>query len=71
MATAMEVKPYQSGDPCPKCESGKLIVVDTKVDGNYRLRYLGCRTCGHRPEDNKMVIPVQYAPPRGPRLKDR
>jgi len=27
-----------------------------------RVRSLECNVCGHRPEKNKMVIPLEYAP---------
>lgn len=57
----------QSGDPCLKC-SGRLQVVNTKVAGDSRIRYLGCRACGHRPADNIIVIPLEYAPPRKSQL---
>ena len=53
----------QSGDPCPRCE-GKIQVVKTFVVGTDRIRYLGCRGCGYRPEDNCQRVPIQYAPAR-------
>lgn len=64
----MMAKPikYQSGDQCPnpQCHGGVLVIVQTRVDGEWRNRYLGCRKCGHRPDDNKIVVPAKYAPPR-------
>ncbi len=57
----------QSGDPCgcAKCR-GFLKVVDSKVkiDLQVRVRYLGCGECGYRPDDNKQIIPLEYAPQR-------
>jgi hypothetical protein len=28
------------------------------------VRYVGCRECKVRPQDNKVFIPLQYAPKR-------
>jgi hypothetical protein len=52
-----------TGDPCPKCES-HIQVVNTFVEGESRVRYLGCRGCGFRPEGNKVVVPLVIAPSR-------
>lgn len=57
----------QIGDPCPRenCD-GVLGVLNTKVllAERLRMRYLGCRKCGCRPENNQQVLPLQYAPPQ-------
>lgn len=57
----------RSGDPCdcPQCR-GVLKVVDSKVkiDLQVRVRYLGCGVCGVRPDDNKVIVPLEYAPMR-------
>ena len=45
----------RSGDACPKC-AGIIITVNTKVHGNRRVRYLGCRRCGYRPARNKVIL---------------
>lgn len=47
----------QSGSHCPICP-GKLQVVNTKVIARTRVRYLGCRSCGHRPEQNIVCVPL-------------
>lgn len=52
-----------SGDPCPNC-GGRLVVVNSFASGDYRVRYLGCRACGYRPPNNRLVVPLRYAPPR-------
>lgn len=49
--------------PCPRC-GGHIQVVNTKIVGENRLRYLGCRKCGYRPPQNKLIIPLEYAPPQ-------
>ena len=49
--------------PCPRC-GAILGVVNTRIIGQTRVRYIGCHGCGFRPEGNKMVIPLVYAPPR-------
>lgn len=41
---------------CPTCGRGKLIVVNTLLVGNSRVRYRGCRRCGYRPEGNKEIL---------------
>jgi len=51
----------QSGDDCTKCD-GRLIVVNTFVVGDERIRYLGCRQCGYRPKNNCQRIPLRFAP---------
>jgi transcription elongation factor Elf1 len=48
---------------CPKC-GRPLQVVNTVVRTEFRIRYVGCRGCGHRPEQNTEYVPLQYAPRR-------
>ncbi len=48
-----------AGDPCP-C-GHYLIVVNTKPVGANRVRYLGCRACGFRPADNKVIVPLEVS----------
>jgi hypothetical protein len=57
----------QSGDPC-LC-GGRIHVVNTRILGNTRIRYLGCRRCGFRPANNKVQVPLanallEYCPDR-------
>lgn len=50
---------------CPtKGCGGKVVVVQSLVIGDMRIRYYGCRTCGRRPRDNKRIVPLIYAPAR-------
>jgi len=51
------------GDPCPRCGQ-RIGVLNTRVDGEFRVRYLGCHHCGFRPDDNKRNLPRDQAPPR-------
>ena len=53
----------RSGDLCPSC-GAQIQVVNTRIIGTQRVRYLGCRSCGYRPVKNKIIIPLEYAPPR-------
>lgn len=57
----------QIGDPCPRegCV-GILGVYSTRIDveQNKRIRYLGCKKCGCRPEINVQILPLQFSPPR-------
>ena len=51
---------------CPQC-GGRFGVVNTKIVGENRVRYFGCKefeTCGFRPEDNKEIVPLVQAPRR-------
>lgn len=48
---------------CPNC--GKTFAtLNTRVVGDTRIRYVGCRECKVRPKDNKVYVPLQYAPRR-------
>ena len=49
----------KSGDPCERC-GGRVQVVNTRVRGEHRIQYLGCRACGWRPAANKLVIPLRF-----------
>lgn len=51
----------QSGDPCPEC-GNRLSVLNTKTAGASRVRYLGCRACGHRPEGGRRAVPLSADP---------
>ncbi len=46
------------GDRCtvPGC-TGVLTVYHSRVDGEWRVRYLECSACGFKPADNKWVVP--------------
>ena len=56
------------GDPCPSVHCpGTLGVYRTTIQGDYRIRYLACKRCGFKPDQNKWVIPLEYAPPQPPR----
>lgn len=62
------------GDPCPRdaC-SGVLKVYSTKVliAERRRIRYLHCRCCKCRPENNQEVLPLEFAPPQQTRITVR
>jgi hypothetical protein len=36
----------KTGDPCPKCREGRLLVASSQQHGEYQIRYLRCRECG-------------------------
>jgi len=44
----------RSGDPCEMC-GGKVTVIDSREVAGSRVRRLGCRSCGWRPEGGKVV----------------
>jgi len=51
-----------TGDPCPRC-GAPVQVTTTRIVGDFRVRYLGCRRCGHSTGD-KLLVPIAYAPRR-------
>lgn len=57
----------RSGDRCgiPEC-AGKLEVYSTRVKLNedVRVQYLRCSRCSWKPSDNKLIIPLDFAPVR-------
>jgi hypothetical protein len=36
----------KSGDPCPRCREGRLVVASSQRSGEYQTRYLRCQRCG-------------------------
>jgi hypothetical protein len=49
------------GSTCPHC--GQTIgIYCTRRTADGTIRYLGCRTCGHRPVDNKLVSASSLMP---------
>lgn len=52
--------PHCSATVCP-C-GNRFVTIDTKIRGDLRIRYLGCRRCGTK--HGKLVIPLRYAPVR-------
>lgn len=55
------------GDPCAFANcAGHLIVYDSHVVGETRVRYLWCseKKAAHIPDDNKQLVPLKYAPVR-------
>jgi hypothetical protein len=45
----------KSGDSCPKCTAGRLLVASSQRQGEYQIRYLRCRDCGCT---DKHVLPA-------------
>ena len=43
------------GDICESCGSCIQVVNTFRTGSGNRVRYLGCRSCGHRPNQNKLV----------------
>jgi hypothetical protein len=46
---------------CPFCHALGVVVVQTFVVRDSRVRYYGCRRCGRRPPHNKRIVPLIYA----------
>jgi predicted metal-binding protein len=61
------------GSACPKCESGYFIVVNTvvKEKAGVRVQYFACNSCQFRPDQNKVVKPLEGERLRERRLADR
>lgn len=55
-----------SSAPLGTCHcGGRFHVYWTKIiSALSRARYYRCRRCGHRPENNKLIVPLELAPPR-------
>ncbi len=51
----------ESGDKCPQC-GGTLNVTHTLIIKQTRKRYLGCRKCKFRPEENVKTVSLSSAP---------
>lgn len=63
----IERRKPRSGDrcQCAKCRGHiKVVNTEAKEDLGYRVQYLGCDTCHMRPDDNKVIVPLEFAPPR-------
>jgi hypothetical protein len=55
------------GEPCGCADCrGRLKVVNTEAvpASGVRIWYLGCNTCHTRPENNKIIVPLEYFPQR-------
>lgn len=52
-----------SGDSCDKC-GGYYVVTNSRVSSGSRVQYLACRSCGHRPDDNKRILKASDPTPR-------
>lgn len=61
---------FHLGDDCPQegCD-GRLGVLNTRVIGSERVRWIGCHACGWRPQNNKQVVPLAIAPLQRRRLR--
>lgn len=61
------IKPTRPGDAC-QCDGcrGRMHVYSTHVNfiAGKRIRYMKCDQCGHKPERNIWVLPLEYAPPK-------
>ena len=44
------------GDPCPQCGE-RFGVLNSTGRGDKQIRYIGCRSCGHRPAKSKQIVP--------------
>jgi len=63
MAEEKSPEPLHSpigGDPCPACATGRLYVYCTKQMSEVSVRYYRCRICGHRPAENKVIVPRRF-----------
>lgn len=64
MTTREAMVPKRSGDPCG-CAGcgGRLKVHKTEVRPvqGVRIRYLHCPECGNVPENNKVVVPLEFS----------
>lgn len=59
----------QSGDPCPGCDGGHLVVYAGHTRGKLHVRYLECWQCKRKPPENKIVVDASGVRKRQPRKK--
>ncbi len=58
---------HNRGDRCECKEcAGKLTVYTTiaNEDTGFRTQYISCDVCNWKPVDNKIIVPLEFAPPR-------
>lgn len=58
---------HNRGDRCECAECrGKLTVYCTIVneDTGFRTQYIACNSCSWKPDDNKLIVPLEFAPPQ-------
>jgi hypothetical protein len=48
----------KSGDVCPNCKTGKLLVASSQRQGMYQIRYLRCR-CGNTDKDIRSAAEIR------------
>jgi len=46
----------KSGQVCEHCREARYIVAGRHVQGVHVTQYLACKGCGHRPDDNKIIV---------------
>lgn len=63
----MNDKPYP-GQPCPTpaCD-GHLRIYSGRDLKAFRIQFLHCPQCGHRPANNKLLTPIERIRRRKPR----
>ncbi|MEX2141608.1 MAG: hypothetical protein WD894_20245 [Pirellulales bacterium] len=54
---------------CPTCHRYVTVANSVLLDGERRKRYYACPSCGWRPENNTVVVRVEFAPQRPSRWK--
>jgi hypothetical protein len=57
----------KSGDDCPGCDGGHLIVYSGHARGSLHVRYLRCWQCGA--DGGKQVVPTSTVPKRRKRKR--
>lgn len=58
------------GCPAEHCD-GRMVVYATRINfaQKVRVRYLHCGKCGHLPDGNKWIVPLEYAPEKNPKIR--
>ena len=59
---------FVPGSLCSRCQAGTLRVQNSHVkqfgEHRVRVRYYRCWNCGWAPDNNKLIVPIEFAPPR-------
>lgn len=70
---AVDVTRPGLGEVCAHCGNGRYHVFSTRIyhERKLRARFIRCNKCGYRPEHNKLLVPLELAPPQlGPQDPD-
>jgi hypothetical protein len=57
----------RSGEVCESCRAARYVVSGRYAQGSHYVQYLACKSCGHRPADNKIIMLAEHVHRRAKR----